>query len=249
MRQLTSATEWKTMFMWDLSFRIVTRTANRLLFGEDLAKNEEFLRLSTTHANTVFGGANKVRNLPSFIRPLVMWMRTGLYPELRIAKKHLVPLLEERLAAQRAAERSGKMADFEKSKPNDAIQWVLDLTPPEKRNIDQLVVRMLHIVVSAVHTSSVTFLDTIYDLVTHPEIHDELREEIYSVFADEQGEWRKQGLTKMVKMDSFMKESVRFHPLFAGKVTKSTQIASSDLASQVKWTASPPPTSHSRTAP
>ena len=205
--------------MWPLSFRIVTRTANRLLFGKDLASNEEFLTLATTHSNTVFGGADMVRNQLPFLKPIVLWWKTGLYKEHKIARKHLVPLIQARLDAQTRAERSGDLEAFNKDKPNDAVQWVLDITPPEKRDMNQLVIRMLHIIVSAVHTSSVTFLDTLYDLVSHPGIEDELREEIYRVFAEENGRWRKQGLTKMVKMDSFIKESVRFHPLFAGKDT------------------------------
>ena len=76
---------------------------------------------------------------------------------------------------------------------------------------------MMHVNVSAVHTSSVTFVDAMYDLASRPEIHDELREEIVRVFQEEGGRWRKQGLTKLVKMDSFMKESLRFKPLFAGQ--------------------------------
>jgi cytochrome P450 len=75
---------------------------------------------------------------------------------------------------------------------------------------------MLHLIVSAIHTSSVTYLEAIYDLALHPEIHEELRQEIISVMAQEGG-FTKPGLTKMVKMDSFMKESARWHPFLAGK--------------------------------
>lgn len=96
------------------------------------------------------------------------------------------------------------------------MQWLLDITPPKKLDIDVLVNRMLHLNVSAIHTSSCSFLDAIYDLALHPEIHEELRQEIVSVM-EQNGKWTKQGLTKMVKMDSFMKESARWHPFLAGK--------------------------------
>ena len=96
------------------------------------------------------------------------------------------------------------------------MQWLLDITPPEKLDIDVLVHRMLHLNVSAIHTSSCTFLDALYDLALHPEIHDELRQEILSVMGQE-GKWTKQGLTKLIKMDSFMKESARWHPFLAGE--------------------------------
>lgn len=76
---------------------------------------------------------------------------------------------------------------------------------------------MIHLNVSAIHTSSVTYLDAVYDLALHPEIHNELRQEIVSVM-EQDGQWTKQGLTKMVKLDSFMKESARWHPFLAGKL-------------------------------
>jgi len=112
------------------------------------------------------------------------------------------------------------MDKWAKEKPADAIQWVLDMTPPEKRDPNMLVYRMMHVNVSAVHTSSVTYIDTMYDLAERPEIHEELREEIARVFKEDGDVWRKQGLTKLVKMDSFMRESLRFKPLFAGQLDR-----------------------------
>lgn len=101
------------------------------------------------------------------------------------------------------------------------MQWVLDITPPERlHRLNDIMLRLVHILTAAVHTSSVTWLNALYDLSQHPEIHDELREEINSVFASENGEWRKQGLTKMMKLDSFVKESARFHPFQAGKTSR-----------------------------
>jgi cytochrome P450 len=79
-----------------------------------------------------------------------------------------------------------------------------------------LIYRIIHIGVSANHTSSCTYLDAVYDLAIHPEIQDVLREEIVSVMGRE-GQWTKQALTKMVKLDSFLKESARWHPFLAGK--------------------------------
>lgn len=59
--------------MGSLAFSVVTRTANRLLFGPTLARNDEFLTLSITYTITMFGGANMIRNWPSILKPAVMW--------------------------------------------------------------------------------------------------------------------------------------------------------------------------------
>ncbi|KAK4934034.1 hypothetical protein LTR10_024486 [Elasticomyces elasticus] len=118
------------------------------------------------------------------------------------------------------AKRNGTYKEFEKSKPIDTVQWVLDITPPEKLDLKIVPLRLMHILTAAVHTSSVTWLNTMYDLALYPEYHDELRKEIYEVFAAENGEWKKQSLTKLVKMDSFIKESARFHPFQAGTMNR-----------------------------
>lgn len=212
--------EWREVGMWDASFQVVTRTANRLLFGEDLAKDPDFLKLSIDYSFTMFGGADMVRAYPSWMKSLIIAWKTGIYAEKKRFMNHLGPIITERLALMEQYEKEGRMAEFNKIKANDAIQWVLDITPPEKRDVPMLVWRMIHIDISAVHTSSVTFLDCMNELAARPEIHDDLREEIRTVFEQDNGEWRKQGLTKLVKMDSFMRETVRFSPLFAGQLDR-----------------------------
>lgn len=87
----------------------------------------------------------------------------------------------------------------------------------ESLDIDMLVLRLLHILVAAVHTSSVTWLNALYDLDLRPEVIEELRQEIRDVFASDNSQWRKQTMTKLVKLDSFIKESARFHLFTAGR--------------------------------
>jgi len=149
-----------------------------------------------------------------------MYFRTPLYNKLATARKHLIPIIKERIKLKELYSKMGRMDDYEKIKATDAIQWVLDITPPDQLDPDMLMYRIIHIDISAVHTSSVTFLDCMYELAARPEIHEELRADIRSVFEVEGGRWRKQVLTKLIKMDSFMRETVRFNPLFAGQLDR-----------------------------
>lgn len=55
----------------------------------------------------------------------------------------------------------------------------------------------------------------LYDLSVHQELHTPLREEIRSVLAEDGG-WTKQGLTKMKKLDSVLRESQRLHGVTSG---------------------------------
>lgn len=61
----------------------------------------------------------------------------------------------------------------------------------------------------------------VFDLVAHPEYIDPLRNEVKRVRASDGNEWTKAGIAKLVKMDSFMKESQRFRPPGLGAIAVS----------------------------
>jgi cytochrome P450 len=89
---------------------------------------------------------------------------------------------------------------------------VLERTPKQQLDdIDLLIARMFHLVVSAVHTSSQTFLDLLYDLALRPDVMEELQQEIYMELTREGG-WSMSAFNRMTKLDSFIKESARFRP-------------------------------------
>ncbi|GME33224.1 cytochrome P450 [Neofusicoccum parvum] len=200
--------DWAPYNVTDVSFSVITQTANRLLFGPDLARDEEFMDLSIKHTGTVFGGANTIRHWPEILKPLIMWWKTGIYREQAVARRILGPILKDRIATEEMYRREGREAEWAKIKPSDVMQWVLDITPPWKKQVDLLVLRMLNVNIAAIHTSSTTFIDVIVLVALTPEIHDELREEIERVFAAEGG-WTKQALTYLMKVDSVMTEAVR----------------------------------------
>ncbi|KAJ0418875.1 cytochrome P450 [Aspergillus carlsbadensis] len=212
---------WSSHAMHPLAFTTVTRTANRLLFGPDLARNPEFTTLSIEYTTTMFGGAQTIRHLPELLKPLAMWWKTGIYKQQAIARKHLIPSLTQRIADEDLYRREGRTDEWARVKAEDVIQWVLDVTPATERVPDRLVYRMLHINVAAVHTSSVNFLDAMHCLAMMPRIHEDLREEIERVFRVEGG-WTKQALTYLVKLDSFMHEVARLCVSSAVKMKRKT---------------------------
>ena len=192
--------------------RIVTRAANRLLVGAPLCRNEEYLQMSIKYTIDVFGGADKLRKFPDFLKLLATYLVTNVNKQQRIARKHLLPYIQSRLAEEKKYLQAGKAEEWKREKPHDSLQWVIDASPNEKeRDPYRLAYRVLHINVAAVHTTSVTFLNAIFDIAQHPEIIDELREEVNSVI-QEKG-WTKQGLDSLRKIDSLMTESQRLSPI------------------------------------
>ena len=58
----------------------------------------------------------------------------------------------------------------------------------------------------------------VFDLVAHPEYISPLRDEVKQVKAFHGNAWTKASIAKLVKMDSFMKESQRFRPPGLGTI-------------------------------
>lgn len=209
MSSLNLALEPRVTNGLQLCFNIVTRTANRLLFNIPLTRNEEFHQLSVDYTLVMFGGADKVRKWPQFLKPLVMWWSTRLYETQTIARRLLLPILEERIKEEKSARAKG--IEKTRKKEDDMIQWIMDYANDQELDPDRMVYRMLHINIAAVHTSSTTMADVLYAIILFPQYQEELREEIINIFRQEGG-WSKQALTLLQRMDSFMTECARIQP-------------------------------------
>ncbi|OMP85357.1 Ent-kaurene oxidase [Diplodia seriata] len=72
------------------------------------------------------------------------------------------------------------------------------------------VVNQLFFSVVALHTTGDLITHAILDLVTHPEVIEDLRDEVRQVLKEDG--WKKTSLYKMKLMDSFLKESQRLNP-------------------------------------
>ncbi|XHG04071.1 hypothetical protein AWENTII_007352 [Aspergillus wentii] len=188
--------------------RIATRTANRLLVGAPLCQNEEYLNMSIKYTVDVFGGADKLRGWPKFLRSTVTQFVTNVKERQAIARKHLIPYIQARLQEETP------------EKPySDSLQWVMDAAPHAgEKDPERLMFRLLHLNVAAVHTTSVTFLNAMFDLAMHTDIHAELRGEIESA-VQEHG-WTGRALSQMRKLDSFMTESQRLAPIASSQMTR-----------------------------
>jgi cytochrome P450 len=157
--------------------------------------------MSMRYAIDVFQGADKLRNWPDFLKPVVTRMVTRVAERQDVARKHLLPYIQERLNLSGGSE-----------KQSDSLQWCIETAPNgQERDPERLMYRLLHLNVAAVHTTSVTFLNALYDLALHQDIHGELRAELAKVLQEDG--WSAKGLNNMWKLDSFMVESQRLAPI------------------------------------
>lgn len=186
--------------------QFVAQLSTRISLGPDLCRNEEWLETVIRYTVEAFLGADELRRYPSWLRPLVSLYLPGprrVRATIAWANALLGPEIERRRARHAALEAQGV-----KVKGKDTVRWMDEVA--KGRPFD-VVISQLFFSVAALHTTSDLLTQAMFDLVTHPEVMDELREEVRRVIAADG--WQKTSLYKMKLMDSFLKESQRVnHP-------------------------------------
>lgn len=114
-------------------------------------------------------------------------------------------------------------------KPDDFLQWMMDGANENDRNPHKLAHRLLILTLAAVHTTSMAATQTLFDLCAKPEYIAPLQEEVVHAITEDDG-FKKPTLTKLRKLDSFMRESQRMNPpsLLGFKRAVKTPITLSD---------------------
>ncbi|CCC14927.1 unnamed protein product [Sordaria macrospora k-hell] len=131
--------------------------------------------------------------------------------------------------ARREKQRKGEEMD------NDMLQWLMDSADQGqgkqhgKWGEDTTTTRKLarlQLVISfaAIHTTTLVTTHAVYSLAADKGLQAMLREEIQEVLEEHDGVFTTSALQAMKKTDSFLKETMRFHPLsqtsFSRKVLK-----------------------------
>ncbi|KAF7342895.1 Cytochrome P450 [Mycena sanguinolenta] len=192
--------------------RVISRASNRLFVGLPLCRDPDYQMLTVNFAMGVMASAKKINLFPHFLKPFVGPWLTNLPRDLEHAKKHLVPVIEERLRLEE--EHGPNWAE----RPNDLISWLLEYAKGEERTPHMLTQRMLMVNFVAIHTSANSFTQALFHLAQGPEYVGPLREEIEAVIAEEG--WTKSAMSKCIKLDSFLRESQRYNGASAVNINR-----------------------------
>lgn len=152
-----------------------------------------------------------LRMFPKFSRPFI----APVFPPYRRLCRNVVAahrIIGCIVTARRAAEtEQGK--DYEK--PTDILQWLMDMAKGDERDPENLAQRMLILSLSSIHTTALTMAQALYDLIAHPDYIEPIRCEVTNVLKEDK-DWGKTTLNRFRKIDSLLKESQRFNPVFLG---------------------------------
>ncbi|KZL74216.1 cytochrome P450 [Colletotrichum tofieldiae] len=201
----STITEWHQITPKDDIIQIVSRLSARVFMGEELCRDDEWVRVSANYASAAFSVGGELGHWPRWTRRIVHWFLPSCWKVrhlLATCRKVLKPHLERRHTCKVTALAHGD------TKPvfNDSIEW-FEQEETKKRDATT---RQIALSLVAIHTTSDLLQQTMIDLAYHPELFEPLREEILRVLNAE-------GLTKtalysMKLMDSVIKESQRMKP-------------------------------------
>ncbi|KAI9880172.1 MAG: hypothetical protein M1830_004991 [Pleopsidium flavum] len=197
---------WVAVNVTNVMLRLVARISARIFVGP-LCRNEEWLTVSVNYSLDIFRTVLFMRLFPPFLHPILSLVIPDAWQvrrDMRLARRLITPLVEERTKAQ-------SLGDASYEKPNDLLQWMMDGANESESKPDKLAHRQLLLTLASIHTTTMSVTHALYDLAAMPEYIQPLRAEIEQILKED-GDWQKNGLTKMRKLDSFLKESQRMNP-------------------------------------
>jgi cytochrome P450 len=236
--------EWKELNLWDAWLGIVPRITNRILVGAPTCRDPAFLGSLVKFADTVVTNSFILNMFPKILHPIVG--RAVCLPNWRYWRRAadiVLPVIRKKL--EDMMRKHNGEEGYEGWEPEeDFITWLIRqaMIDGKAAELDPETIskRLLPIEFAAIHTTVITGHFLLIDLLTSdPSLGylEAIREETSRVFAEEGGRWTKEGLSRLYRTDSAIRESQRLSN-FATSLTKRKVVAPNGVTNQAEgWTA------------
>ncbi|KAH6918279.1 cytochrome P450 [Coprinopsis sp. MPI-PUGE-AT-0042] len=207
-----SRIEWTQYSIVTTLLPIVCRTSNRLFVGKPLCREPEYLEIQQDFALHVMIAASLVNLTPTPLKKIVGYLVSTVPKTIARLRKFYEAPIEERIQLQ--ADHGN---DWEVDS-DDFIGQLLKAAPADCRNVRDITVTLILVNFAAIHTTSITASYALIELASRPQYIEPLRKEIADI-VNAHG-WTKDSLSKMHKLDSFIKEIARWKGLACTSVTR-----------------------------
>ncbi|TPX10128.1 uncharacterized protein E0L32_001325 [Thyridium curvatum] len=234
----TDTVEWKSLNLWEAWLGIVPRITNRVLVGKPTCNNEEFLKSMVHFADAVVTNSFILNMFPKILHPIVG--RLLQWPNWRHwnrAHQVVQSVIAQRLHDM-ARQAAGDPAYQDWTAPEDFITWDIRMAKAEGKPFEldpaSISKRLLPVEFAAIHTTVITGHFLMMDLLASDQslgYMDGIREETGRVLKEEGGNWTKNGLSRLLRTDSAIRESMRVSN-FATSLIKRKVIAEEGITNE-----------------
>ncbi|SPO07534.1 uncharacterized protein DNG_10228 [Cephalotrichum gorgonifer] len=217
--------DWTPVTPYPIFAFAVARLSARVIAGPELSKNDEWLGICLSFTKKSMEAAHALRaSWPAYTR----WAARYFSPAVKTVladRKRATELLTPVLEARRQASRIP--VEKRQTRYNDGVQWLMETYDAQNRKITPAVLaeHQLFLAVASIHSSSAITLSILYDLLDekHQDAKKAILDEIEAV-RNEYSNWTRPAVAKLLKLDSFMKESQRLHFMGHARVTRAARV-------------------------
>lgn len=203
--RLPNDSEWHDVAVKSTFIEIVARLSTLAFSGLDLARNSEWIELTTNYTMVLLHAAVKLNEYPYYLRRLA----NMIVPEcraLRASERRARRIVDGKLAERRRQREEG-----DETKYNDVLEW-FDKEHQKLGGMYEPTVAQLVLSFTAIHTSTDLLSEVILELARHPELFGPLRGEIQEALGTGEG-LTKATVQRMKLLDSAIKETQRLKPM------------------------------------
>jgi len=201
----------------DTFMRMIPSLTNRILVGPTLCRERKFLDAVLSFTTDVVRIQALLFLIPRALHPLVgsLLSLTSKY-HYWLSSKFSLPLIRKRLEDIKKKD-AGDPEYKAWKEPQDFVTWSYRTAMAEGR-LDEahpvrIAKRIMPVNFASIHTTSLTAYETMTNILSSdPSVIESLREEAHRLLQEEGG-WTKQGLSRMHRMDSVIRESQRASPI------------------------------------
>lgn len=238
---------WKTLNLWEAWLEIAPRMTNRILAGDETCKNKTFVNSQVAFADIVVRNSFILNMFPRILQPIFAPLVVA--SNWRVWRKSFAiirPLLETRLHDMER--KAGGDPAYDTWEPEESlVTWMIRQAQlegrPDRLTPKNLSQSLLPIEFAAIHTTVLTGHNLMLDLLSSNPADNYLqiiRDETRRVFAEQpDGYWSKQGLARLHRTDSAIRESLRLSH-FATSLTHRKVIAKEGITNAKEGWHAPP---------
>ncbi|KAI0864825.1 putative cytochrome P450, partial [Xylaria cubensis] len=234
-KHLSACTEWTSVAIQPRILKIVAQVVARTVVGPDICRNPQWTEAIIGYSQDVAMAAIRLRLAPKVLRPIVAALIPNLY-RIRWYRYKILQLISPAIKQRLKWYREQPEYWDARLKTGDilTVDWLVEVSEPCQSTPEMIAHRLTGVSFGATHTTTNHVTNCILELAAgFDQWAMPLREEIESVLGPNPEAITNADLSKMWKLDSFMKEAQRFHPLTKlsvnRKVLKLLQLSTGEL--------------------